>query len=151
MGSDFYIYETKSDDKGDLIEIERVLYLSNTQADIIYNYFSDNYGSEITYNNNLYYECYFDVLYDLYKHLKIVLSKNGLERDIRAMFYFPPRSKIPDWTSGTEMFSESYYSDLEIILERLDKVIYRVTDNSEDNGEFSYLNGEREFLYHFER
>ena len=153
MGADFYLYETKSDEKAELVEIKRVLYLSNSQADIVYNYFIRNYNADISYHNNIYYECYFNIIYELFNTLKLVLSKKGVERDLYAMFYFPPRIRNGNYCSGSDMFSKSYYSDLEMILNGFRRVVYSLLDDElyePMDYNFMSLNCEREFLYHFE-
>lgn len=124
MGVDFTLYKVKDDGTGDLCEIKKILYLSNTRADIVANWFYRNNMGQVKYDENqIYIEIYGDYLVFLNNHLEYVLSKSGLERDLYASFFLAPKCKVADWCSGTDMFSESYYSDLEYIYEQINGLV----------------------------
>ena len=124
MGVDFTLYQVKDDDSGDLCEIKEVLYFSNARADIVANWFYNNHIEQVKYDESkLYVETYGDYLVDLSNHLEQVLSKTGLERDLYAVFFLPPKCKVKNWCRGSDMFSESYYGNLEYIHEDVKRII----------------------------
>lgn len=124
MGVDFTLYKIKDDGAGDLCEIKKILYLSNTRADIVANWFYNNNIKQINYDENqIYIKIYGDYLLFLKNHLEQVLNKTGLERDLYAAFFLPPELKVDIWCSGSDMFSESYYSDLEYIHEMISEIV----------------------------
>lgn len=124
MGVDFTLYKIKDDDAGDLCEIKKILYLSNTRADIVANWFYNNHIKQVKYDENqIYIEIYGDYLVFLKNHLEQVLNKTGLERDLYASFFLPPKLKVDIWSIGSDMFSESYYSDLEYIHEMISEIV----------------------------
>ena len=124
MGVDFTLYKIKDDDAGNLCEIKKILYLSNTRADIVANWFYNINIKQINYDENqIYIKIYGDYLLFLKNHLEQVLNKTGLERDLSAAFFLPPKWKVKNWCSGSDMFSESYYSDLEYIHEMISEIV----------------------------
>ena len=139
MGVDFTLYKIKDDGAGDLCEIKKILYLSNTRADIVANWFY-NIIKQINYDENqIYIKIYGDYLLFLKNHLEQVLNKTGLERDLSAAFFLPPKLKGDIWIRGSDMFSESYYSDLEYIHEMISEIVS--SDFDEDSS----------FLYNIQR
>ena len=137
MGVDFTLYKIKDDGAGDLCEIKKILYLSNTRADIVANWFYNTNIKQINYDENqIYIKIYGDYLLFLKNHLEQVLNKTGLERDLSAAFFLPPKVKEYIWFSGSDMFSESYYSDLEYIHEHVKRII--VSDDFDEDSLFLY-------------
>ena len=134
---DFYLYQIEGNENM-VGNIKNILYLSNARADIVGNWLCANHDGQITYNNNVYIECHPDVFEDLYNHLKLVLNESDNRNEL-AMFYLSPRLKVSNWCSGSEMFSESYYADLEGIKEALEKMF--------NENEFYF---DTVFLYHIE-
>ena len=129
MGYDFTLYEITNHQEEDTKEykVKEVLYLSNSMAMLVATWLDRNNVREDPNNFNKVYH-YVEVdggmLEDLIENLETVLNeKDEHKRDILALFYFPCRFTIPTWISSTEMFSESYYADLEYILERVKKVL----------------------------
>lgn len=137
MGVDFTLYQVKDDDSGDLCEIKEVLYFSNARADIVANWFYNNHIEQVKYDESkLYVETYGYYLVDLSNHLEQVLSKTGLERDLYAVFFLPPKLKVKNWCSGSDMFSESYYCNLEYIHEDVKRII--ASDDFNEDSLFLY-------------
>ena len=129
MGYDFTLYEITNHQEEDTKEykVKEVLYLSNSRAMLVATWLDRNNVREDPNNFKKVYH-YVEVdggmLEDLTENLETVLNeKDNHKRDILALFYFPCRFTIPTWISSTEMFSESYYAELEYILERVKKVL----------------------------
>ena len=129
MGYDFTLYEITNHQEEDTKEykVKEVLYLSNSMAMLVATWLDRNNVREDPNNFNKVYH-YVEVdggmLEDLTENLETVLNeKDEYKRDTLALFYFPCRFTVPTWISSTEMFSESYYADLEYILERVKKVL----------------------------
>lgn len=129
MGYDFTLYEITNHQEEDTKEykVKEVLYLSNSMAMLVATWLDRNNVREDPNNFNKVYH-YVEVdggmLEDLTENLETVLNeKDKHKRDTLALFYFPCRFTIPTWISSTEMFSESYYADLEYILESVKKVL----------------------------
>ena len=143
MGYDFNLYEIIDYDWENVqkeFKVKEVLYLSNSCAMLIGYWLSRNHIKIDENNFNLAYE-YIEIdggsLQELVDNLKIVLNeKDNDKRNMLALFYFPCMYCVPSWISSVEMFSESYYADLEYILECLSNVL---TDNPE----------RRMFIYNF--
>lgn len=130
MGYDFNLYEVTNYDWEESqkdFQVKEVLYLSNSLAMLISNWL---------YRNNIhglvddcdkcyhYVEVYGWQLKDCLENLNTVLDEpDKTKRDLLALFYFPCMYTVPDYASSTEMFSDSYYHDLEYIRDRLSEVI----------------------------
>lgn len=130
MGSDFILYEVTNYDWEESqkdFQVKEVLYLSNSLAMLI---------SEWLYRNHIHGEvsdidkCYHFVevygwqLKHCLENLDCVLNETDKSRrDLLALFYFPCKYTIPNYASSTEMYSDSYYRDLEYIHDRLSEVI----------------------------
>ena len=129
MGYDFTLYEITNHQEEDTKEykVKEVLYLSNSRAMLVATWLDRNNVREDPNNfNKIYHYVEVDggMLEDLTENLETVLNeKDKHKRDTLALFYFPCRFTVPTWISSTEMFSESYYADLEYILERVKKVL----------------------------
>jgi len=136
MGMDFFLYVIKNEGK-EKYSVEELVYLANARADIIGNWLCTNHSGQITHYNNIYTECFMSTLEELYEHLTLVLNQeDAIKRDYYAMFYLPPRLKVGSWCSGSEMFSESYYMDLERIKLGLEKIVNN--DSFDDSTVFMY-------------
>lgn len=145
MGLDLTFYEIKNYDWDKVqknYEVEEVLSLTNDQAMLIVNWLYRNDNGKMTGNYLDYHSIYHQLggykLVDLYKNLKKVIDAPADKKDVYALFYFPCLYTIDDWISSTEMFSESYYNDLERLYNLFDEFIMGEEAPSPSNRLFFY-------------
>lgn len=161
MGLDLIFYEIKTEDKKSKYEkekkyIEEVMYLSNSRAMLIVNWLYRNDDAKLTGNYlklcDIYHHIYGHKLEHIYKALKKVREVNENKkigndsmvlfdtnkRDIYALHYFPCLHSVDDWVNSTEMFSQEYYNDLDLLYKAFDELLH---------GDGAKYSDEREFLY----
>lgn len=145
MGLDLTFYEVKNYDYSKVQknhEIETVLELSNDLAMLIVNWLYRNDDGKLTGNylnyHYIYHQIYGDKLVDLFKNLKKVIKADEDKKDTYALFYFPCLYTIDDWASSVEMFSESYYHNLEDLYELFNELLLGKDSISPNNRVFFY-------------
>ena len=141
MGYDFYLYEQKGDYKK--ITLEEVLYFGNSRAMIVAMWLDRNFEplfERLDFNLH-YIEISSDYLKYMKNDLEAVLNeKDPKIRDLKALHYFPVRYTIGSWCSSVEMWSDSYYYDLESIYEALSRL--KILDDDYDDGmlyDYNYM------------
>lgn len=140
MGLDFYLFEIE--DKSDWdsnpshqqYNLSEILYMGGKRAGLLVNWLYRNNCSRIPdylEESSTFYTCDLGDLRCLISNINEVLKKKGIERDIRALHYFPPITTVWTWSSGMPMFTDVYYESLQYIRDRLLEVLPKDTKNWE--------------------
>ena len=150
MGYDFTLYEQKTEDIGNKrkIILEEVMYLSNSCAMIVAYWIHRNIEPLFKAYDDLnlhFIELYSGNLKEMDNQLIKVLGENDKEkRDLLALHYFPTQNTMDKWISSVEMWSDSYYGDLEIIHEKLNKLTIL-------DGDFDGMLYDYNYMFQFQR
>ena len=144
MGLDLTFYELENYDIEETHKkhnIKEIAYFSNSTAMLLVNWLYRNHSAEIInkFNESDHYiMIYTDDIEDIISNLETVLyaihdldgtkvyikRKDIEQKHILALHYFPTKFTVSHWINSEEMFSDSYYDNLEYIYKRLCGIIY---------------------------